>query len=159
MVEEETFEKAESGSSHTYPVQAGTLHKGDYVMLKGHPCKLVEITTSKTGKHGHAKASIMGIDVFTGKKYEDSCPTSHSIDAPFVSRKEYQLLDIGSDGFVTLLLEDGSTKEDLKFADNEEDQKLKDKLHDVLTSGKDVIVGTMIAMGEEKIIDYRELAN
>ena len=158
MAEEETFEKADSGSSHTYPVQAGSLHKGDYVMLKGHPCKLVEISTSKTGKHGHAKASIVGIDVFTGKKYEDSCPTSHSIEAPFVSRKEYQVADIGSDGFITLILEDGSTKEDLKFGESEEDQQLKDKVEEQLGNGKDIVVGTMIAMGQEKIIDYKEIS-
>ena len=55
MVEEETFERGEAGSSHTYPVQAGSLKKGDYAMIKGQPCRVVEITTSKTGKHGHAK--------------------------------------------------------------------------------------------------------
>ena len=159
MVEEETFEKADSGSSHTYPVQAGSLHKGEYVMIKGQPCRVVEITTSKTGKHGHAKASITGINIFTGKKYEDSCPTSHSIDAPYVSRKEYQLLDICSDGFATLLLEDGSTKEDLKFGDSEEDEKLKAKLQDSLAQGKEITVGTVVAMGQEKIIDYREVGN
>ena len=36
--------------------------------LKEKPCKIIEITTSKTGKHGHAKANITGIDIFTGKK-------------------------------------------------------------------------------------------
>ena len=158
MAEEETFEKADSGSSHTYPVQAGTLHKGNYVMLKGHPCKVVEISITKNGKHGHAKASIVGIDIFTGKKYEDSCPSSHSIEAPFVSREEYQIADIGSDGFITLILEDGMTREDLKFDDTEENQHLKDKLQEELTNGKDIILGIMVAMGEEKIIDYREIS-
>ncbi len=157
MVEEETFEKAEAGASHTYPVQAGTLHKGDYVMLKDHPCKLMEITTSKTGKHGHAKAALMGIDIFTGRKYEDSCPTSHSIEAPFVVRAEYQLADIGADGFVTLLKDDGSTKEDLKLGESEEEQAMAGKLRELLASGKDVLIGVMKAMGQEKIIDYKEL--
>ena len=159
MVEhaEETFEKAEAGSSHTFPIQAGTLHKGDYVMLKDHPCKLMEITTSKTGKHGHAKASLTGIDIFTAKKYEDSCPTSHSIDAPFVTRKDYQLADIAHDGFVTLLKEDGTTKEDLKLGESEEEVKMAEKLRELLAASKDVLVGVMMAMGQEKIIDYKEL--
>ena len=159
MVEEEHFEKTDAGSSHTYPIQAGTLHKGDYVMLKDHPCKLVEITTSKTGKHGHAKASITGIDIFTKKKYEDSCPTSHSIEAPFVVRKEYQLADVGADGYLTLLLEDGTTKEDLKLKeDDEEDGPMLIKLKDLIAAGKDIIVGVIGAMGQEKVIDYKELA-
>ena len=158
MSEEETFEKADSGSSYTYPAQAGTLHKGDYVMLKRHPCKVVEISVTKNGKHGHAKASIVGIDLFTGKKYEDSCPSLHSIEAPFVSRKDYQIADIGSDGFITLISEDGTTREDLKFDDSEEDQQLKEKLQEQLTNEKDVVLGVMVAMGEEKIIDYREIS-
>lgn len=58
-------------------------------MLKGNPCKVTAYSTSKAGKHGHAKASIVGIDIFTGKKHEDSCPTSHNIDIPFVKKTEY----------------------------------------------------------------------
>jgi len=88
-------------------------------MLKDMPCRVVEMTTSKAGKHGHAKATIVGIDIFTSKKYEDSCPTSHNMEVPFVKKNEYQLLDIADDGFVTLLLENGETKEDLKLPTDE----------------------------------------
>merc|ERR1712187_444973 len=66
--------------------------KGSHVMIKGHPCKVAEVTTSKTGKHGHAKAHIVAIDIFTGKKYEDLCPTSHNVEVPFVKKVEFQLL-------------------------------------------------------------------
>ena len=38
---EETFETAESGSALVTPTQAGKLKKGDNVMLKGHPCKVL----------------------------------------------------------------------------------------------------------------------
>lgn len=78
----------------TYTESAGSLKKGAYVMLKGHPCKITDVSTSKAGKHGHAKASVFGKDIFTNKAYEDSAPTSHNIDIPFVSKKEYTLLDV-----------------------------------------------------------------
>ena len=52
---EETFEAATSGASQTYPQQCSALRKNGYVVLKQKPCKIVEMSTSKTGKHGHAK--------------------------------------------------------------------------------------------------------
>ena len=85
----ETFEKGESGASNTFPVAAGDIKKGGYCILKDMPCKVVEYSTSKAGKHGHAKATIVGIDIFTGKKYEDACPTSHNIYVPIVKKNEY----------------------------------------------------------------------
>merc|ERR1712039_467661 len=57
--DEPTFETADSGASHTYPQQAGEIRKGSHLMIKGHPCKCIEVSTSKTGKHGHAKAHIV----------------------------------------------------------------------------------------------------
>ena len=154
----ETFETGEAGSSHTYPVQAGTLKKGSYAMLNGFPCRVVEISSSKTGKHGHAKASIVGIDIFTHKKHEDSAPSSHSIDAPFVLRKEYQLADISSDGFISALLENGETKNDLKLPSEEEDQKMVEKIKEAFENGKTLLVGVLCSMGQEKIVDYKELS-
>lgn len=49
------FQPADSGASATYPIQCSALRKNGYVMIKGCPCKIVDMSTSKTGKHGHAK--------------------------------------------------------------------------------------------------------
>merc|ERR1719301_87996 len=114
--DEPTFESTESGASLTFPQQAGEIRKGSHLMIKGHPCKCAEVSTSKTGKHGHAKAHIVALDIFTGKKYEDLCPTSHNLEVPFVKRTEYQLLTAdGDSGEVSLLTESGETKDDLNL--------------------------------------------
>ena len=97
---------------HLVFCQAGTLKKGAHVVIKNRPCKvtpcfmcctqrspfvrnfgfqIVETSTSKTGKHGHAKIHIVAIDIFNGKKCEDMCPTSHNMSAPNVTREEYQV--------------------------------------------------------------------
>merc|ERR1711948_254081 len=133
---------------------------GSHVMLKGHPCKVAEISTSKTGKHGHAKAHIVGLDIFTSKKYEDLCPTSHNLEVPFVKRTEYQLLNADPDsGEVSLLIEDGGTKDDLNLPTfvktgepTEDDVKTTKEILDNFEAGKTVIVKVLSACGIEKIV-------
>lgn len=79
---ENDFEKGDSGASDCVPAQAGDIKKGGYCLLKGFPCKVTEYSTAKPGKHGSAKATIVGIDVFTDKKYEDTAPTSANVSVP-----------------------------------------------------------------------------
>ncbi|CAK9175729.1 unnamed protein product [Ilex paraguariensis] len=118
--EEHHFEsKADAGASKTYPQQAGTVRKNGYIVIKGRPCKVVEVSTSKTGKHGHAKCHFVAIDIFNGKKLEDIVPSSHNCDVPHVNRTDYQLIDISEDGFVSLLTENGNTKDDLRLPTDE----------------------------------------
>ncbi|THG10010.1 hypothetical protein TEA_024126 [Camellia sinensis var. sinensis] len=118
--EEHHFEsKADAGASKTYPQQAGTIRKNGYIVIKNRPCKVVEVSTSKTGKHGHAKCHFVAIDIFNGKKLEDIVPSSHNCDVPHVNRTDYQLIDISEDGFVSLLTENGNTKDDLRLPTDE----------------------------------------
>ena len=53
---EETFENADAGASEVIPMEAGQIRKGGYIVIKNRPCKVVSVSTSKTGKHGHAKS-------------------------------------------------------------------------------------------------------
>lgn len=55
-------------------------------MTKGHPTKVMVISFSETGKYGHLKALIIGVDIFTGKKYEETCPAHSSLESPLIPR-------------------------------------------------------------------------
>lgn len=85
------------------------------------------MSTSKTGKHGHAKVHLIGIDIFTNKKYDDLCPSTHNVDVPNVNRSDYQLIDISDDGFVTLMNDKGDTRMDLKLPEGELADKIRDE--------------------------------
>ncbi|PGH03774.1 eukaryotic translation initiation factor 5A [Polytolypa hystricis UAMH7299] len=150
---EHTFESADAGASATYPQQCSALRKNGFVVIKNRPCKIVEMSTSKTGKHGHAKVHLVAIDIFTGKKLEELCPSTHNMDVPNVSRREFQLLDISEDGFLSLMSEDGSTKDDVKVPDGE----IGDKINKLFgEEEKDTNVVVLTAMGEEVAIDAKE---
>ena len=109
-------------------------------------------STSKTGKHGHAKVHMVGIDIFTGKKYEEICPSTHNMEVPVVNRTEYTLLDITDEGFVSLMLPDGSTKEDLRLPEGD----IGDNIRSAFDDGKEVLCCVTSAMGTEQILSFKE---
>eukprot|EP01084_Bolivina_argentea_P184420 318058_1 len=152
MSDDETFENVDSGSSLTYPMSAGNLKKGDHVCIKNHPCKIIELTTSKTGKHGHAKANITAVDIFTGRKYEEVSPSSHALPAPFVKSQNYQLLDIAPDGHVSLMDDEAETRDDIKLPENEE---LAGQIKEAYDAGKSLMVTVVGAMGVEQILSWK----
>lgn len=148
------FDQANAGSSATRPVQAGSVKKGSFVMLKNRPCKVVEYSTSKTGKHGHAKASITGIDIFTGKKYDENCPTSHNMDEPVVNRVQYTIVS-WDDNHLCLLDAAGSTRDDLQWPVGRDDKQL-DEWIKALGEGLSPTVYVLSACGEEKVFSTNE---
>eukprot|EP00994_Dinema_validum_P009565 NODE_955_length_1207_cov_1197.054404_g720_i0.p2 GENE.NODE_955_length_1207_cov_1197.054404_g720_i0~~NODE_955_length_1207_cov_1197.054404_g720_i0.p2 ORF type:complete len:175 (-),score=74.59 NODE_955_length_1207_cov_1197.054404_g720_i0:683-1150(-) len=153
MADNETgeYHTSDAGASLTYPLQCGNLKKGGYCVIKDRPCKIVEYTTSKTGKHGHAKAHIVAIDIFTNKKLEELCPTSHNMDVPNVSRTEFQLIDI-SDGFLSLLDDKGQEKSDVPVPNGDLGTQLEQQFAD----GKDLMVSIIASMGEEACVGVKE---
>jgi translation initiation factor 5A len=156
-VDDAEFDSADAGAADCIPKQAGEIRKGAYAMLKGHPCKVVDYSTSKTGKHGHAKAHIIGIDIFTGKKHEDLCPTSHNMSVPNVNKDEYTVMDVADDGQLSLLTAAGDTKDDLNLPDGTDDSKaIAKEIQEKFAAGKTLIVTVMSAVGQEMICAVKE---
>ena len=154
----EDFEQVDAGAADCSPVQAGSVKKGGFIMLKGNPCKVVDYSTAKPGKHGSAKVHFVGVDIFTNKKYDDAFPTSHTVWVPIVKKTELEVADISEDDFVSLILPDSSLKEDLKLP---ADAELSEDLKNCWESNNDscqVFFTVLEACGQEKIISSRTKA-
>jgi len=149
--DDQDFQTGDAGASTTYPQQCSALRKNGYVMLKSRPCKIVEMSTSKTGKHGHAKVHMVGIDIFSGKKYEDICPSTHNMDVPNIKRTEYSVIDVDNEGYASLMDDSGDTRSDIKVPEGELGQEIKAKFDNSDT----VKVTVLKAMGEEAIMSYK----
>lgn len=145
------FSTGDAGASHVYNQEAGQIRVGGYICIKDHPCKVSAVSTSKTGKHGHAKCNFTAIDIFTGKKYEDIIPSTHTAHVPNVSKKEYSLLNI-DDGFCSVMDEEGTTRDDIRMPEDDMGRKVQA----LFDTGKAVTVSVLSAMGHEQIVDCKE---
>jgi len=152
--EEHDFEGGDSGASNTFPQQCSALRKNGFVVIKNRPCKIVEMSTSKTGKHGHAKVHMVALDIFTGKKYEDICPSTHNMNVPHVNRQDFQLVDIEGD-FLSLMDDSGDMKEDLKVPDNDVGKEIREKFE----NGDSFLVTVLSAMGEECAVGTKTMTS
>jgi translation initiation factor 5A len=85
------------------PSDLGSLKIGSYILLphtdqpSGEPCRIVEYDTSKPGKHGSAKARIVGQGVFDGQKRPHVGPVSMQIHVPLINKKIGQIISMNGD--------------------------------------------------------------
>jgi translation initiation factor 5A len=115
----------------TKPMDVGELRVGGYMMIEGEPCKIVDITKSKPGKHGAAKARIVAIGVFDGQKRQFVKPVDANAEVPIIDKRTGQVFAINPSGVQIMDLE---TYEyiDAPFPDEEDVSK------DKIVSGAEV---------------------
>ena len=65
-----------------------------YMIIDDEPCRIVEMTTSKPGKHGEAKARIVAIGVFDNQKRSTVHPVKHKVQVPMIDKRQAQVLSL-----------------------------------------------------------------
>ena len=76
------------------PVGVGDLKIGSYVIVEDVPCRIVDLTKSKPGKHGAAKARVVAMGVFDSVKRSFVKPVDAKVDMPMIEKKTGQLIAI-----------------------------------------------------------------
>ena len=74
------------------PVDLGSLKDGSYILIDGEACRIVEYDKSKPGKHGAAKARVVGIGVFDSVKRSLVLPVSTNVEVPLIEKRSGQVV-------------------------------------------------------------------
>lgn len=106
-------------------VYLGDVKVGTYIIIDGEPCRVVEISRAKTGKHGSAKAHVVAIGLFSGSKKTLTAPVDQRVESPVIEKRVGQILaDLGN-SFQVMDMETYETYEVEKPSDPQLLEKLK----------------------------------
>jgi len=77
--------------------ELGDLREGGYVVIDGEPCRVVEVSRAKTGKHGSAKVHIVAISLFTGSRKTLVGPADQRVEIPIIDKRIGQVIAVLGD--------------------------------------------------------------
>ena len=75
------------------------------MIIDGEPCHIVDITKSKPGKHGSAKARIVAIGVFDDQKRQFVKPVDLNAEVPLIDKRPGQVFAVTPNGVQIMDLE------------------------------------------------------
>lgn len=81
----------------TKMASVSSLQKGSSIVLEGAACRIVDMQTSRPGKHGHAKVRLTAIGLVDDKKRVVVMPGHDNVEVPIVEKKTAQVLSIQND--------------------------------------------------------------
>lgn len=70
------------------------LRKGSFIIIDDIPCKVDDISVTKSGKHGAAKARVDAIGLMDGRRRSLVKPADENVDVPIILKKKAQVLAI-----------------------------------------------------------------
>lgn len=73
------------------------LKKGSFIIIDDIPCKVDDVSVTKSGKHGHAKARVDAIGLLDGRRRSLVKTADENVDVPIILKKKAQVLAIAGD--------------------------------------------------------------
>ncbi len=80
-----------------YFTHANQVRRGSFICIDHEECKVVSSVISSPGKHGHSKARITCVGLFTGKKRVVTKPGDERVEVPEVRKARAFITDIDAD--------------------------------------------------------------
>ncbi|MDH4221158.1 MAG: translation initiation factor IF-5A [Candidatus Bathyarchaeota archaeon] len=74
------------------PMDLRALKVGSYIIIDGEPCRVMDYTKSKPGKHGSAKARIVAVGVFDEAKRTLVKPVDAQVEVPIIEKRGGQVI-------------------------------------------------------------------
>jgi len=74
------------------PAEVGSLKVGSYVIIDNEPCRIVDYSKSKPGKHGSAKARVVAMGVFDNVKRSFVKPVDAQAEVPIIEKRNGQVI-------------------------------------------------------------------
>jgi len=87
------------------PVDVGSLRVGGYIIVDSEPCRIVDITKSKPGKHGSAKARVVAIGIFDSVKRSFVKPVDANAEVPIIDKRSGQVFAVSPSSIQIMDLE------------------------------------------------------
>lgn len=149
-----------SEDDSTYFQEAGSMRRGEHVMIKDQPFRVSDVKSLGkvwTGPcTGCSQVQITARSIFTGRKLDRIFPVKEKVTMAFVKREDYAVIDIGQDGDLTLLTCQYETKCDVNLPTGAEgDAELAARIREGFDSGKAVTVIVLSACGTDKVIQCK----
>lgn len=77
--------------------QASKIQEGDVIVMEGEACKVKKTSTSRPGKHGHAKVRVEGVGMLDDKKRQTVMPGDEDVEVPIIDKRNAQVLSVSGD--------------------------------------------------------------
>jgi translation initiation factor 5A len=131
------------------PTKVGTIKPGKFIIDpdSSQVCQVVSVDHSKPGKHGAAKARMVLMGLFDGKKRELVSGVDKRVNVPNITKKNATVTNVLDSTVMLMDSEDFSEIE----ANFPADEELKNKITTLFNEGKGINVEYWIVMDKFRI--------
>ena len=123
------------------PMELGALRVGSYKIIDGEPCRIMNYTKSKPGKHGSTKIRLEAMGIFDHRRRFLLKPSSADVSVPVIEKKTAQVISISGEIAQLMDMQEYNTFE----------ASIPEELKDKIEAGREVLywkIGNKILIKE-----------